>query len=177
MATFYCQFDMTLKLPGLGEPQLKNCLGQISLCPRVWGIVLIGGWCGRAWPTIGSIIPRQVGLGYVRKLAEFEPVSQPLGRLLPLLFFAILLLLRANRLFPPQHPPEIDCILEVQNEIDLFVKLLLVMVFIHSHHQDLMREWMLKCFDNCQLLCKVKQLLSRIFMLAGTFMFSSRLVL
>lgn len=150
------------------KPQLKNELDLISLWLCMWVTVLIGGWGWRAWPTVGSTIPRQLGLGCRKLLSMHQRVSQEeafcRGWILPW--------------FLPQLLSATDCGLEVWNEINPFVlELLLVTVIIHRDHQDLTREWMLECFDNCQPHCKVMQLLNRIFMLAGTFMSSSRLVL
>ena len=49
------------------EPLLRNCLNQIIHWDCLWAIVI---WQGRAMPTVGAAIPRQVSLSCVRKVAE-----------------------------------------------------------------------------------------------------------
>jgi hypothetical protein len=49
--------------------------------PRGW-IASIISWYNKAQPTVGSTIPRQVVLGYIRKVAKHEPVSKPASSIL-----------------------------------------------------------------------------------------------
>lgn len=66
MLARFCQLDPNYRHLGRGEPQLRNYLHQIGL----WGIFkkIVNWWI--ALPTVGSTLPRQVGLGCMRKLAE-----------------------------------------------------------------------------------------------------------
>ena len=45
---------------------LRNCFLQTGL----WNVLLTDDWCGRALPTVGSAIPGQVVLEYIRKQTE-----------------------------------------------------------------------------------------------------------
>lgn len=55
------------EISGKRELPLNNYFYQISLWPFLWEIVLFDDWRGRS-QSPGSNIPRQVGLGYVRKV-------------------------------------------------------------------------------------------------------------
>lgn len=55
-----------LDTSGKERPQLKNCFYQIGLWAFLCGF-LAANVCRRAKPSADRIIPRQAGLGYVKK--------------------------------------------------------------------------------------------------------------
>ena len=65
--------------------QLRNCLYSIGLCARLRSIFLIANWCRLDQCSVGSSIPRQMGLGCARKMdeqgrgRESLPLSSTLG--------------------------------------------------------------------------------------------------
>lgn len=94
LARFQCpdRFSVSiwhnLKSSEKREPQLKNCLDQMSLWSSWWEIVLINHWCGGAWATLGGTIPRQsLGLCCIRQLAEWarEPTNKQESSMVPAL--------------------------------------------------------------------------------------------
>lgn len=71
IVSFSCQLNTNLKSPGKKKLQLKNWLSLIGLWPCLWCTPSIAGWCRRGQLTVNSVIPRQVSLGRVRKLASW----------------------------------------------------------------------------------------------------------
>lgn len=53
------------------HPGRGNYLHENSLWASLWGIFLTCNWYKRAWPTVGNTIPRQVGLGCMRKVVAW----------------------------------------------------------------------------------------------------------
>lgn len=72
MANLHCQLD------GPGKRDLRWEIASIRLTwEMLWDIFLIAVWHRRAQLTVGSAIPKQVGLGYIRKLGRHEPGRKP----------------------------------------------------------------------------------------------------
>lgn len=57
------------KVIGKKTSQLSHCLYQVVLWACLSETVLIFSWCRRAQPAVHSTIPKQVVLGYIKKLA------------------------------------------------------------------------------------------------------------
>lgn len=66
-----------LELPEKRTAQLRNCLHQHGLWASLEGIFLIANWCRRALPATDCAIPRQPGLGPLKKEQNKPEESKP----------------------------------------------------------------------------------------------------
>lgn len=73
----FCQADTDLDMLEKREAQLRSRLSQINMWTCLWGVFFIANWCRRVQPTAGGAIPRQVGLGCIKKGAEQARGSRP----------------------------------------------------------------------------------------------------
>lgn len=67
------QLNTDSHIPGKWESQLRNWF-SVGLSVRHF---LIAGWHGKAQPTVCGTIPRQLGLGYIRKQAVQARRNKP----------------------------------------------------------------------------------------------------
>lgn len=85
------------------RPEMKNCWDQTGQWLYLWVTGFTDDWFGRTRPTMGRIIPWQVGLGCIREVAEQKLVSKPVSRPWFLLQVQpwLKLHLKPNQCFPP----------------------------------------------------------------------------
>lgn len=79
--SFSCRLDINLSQLGSASVEELTRLGwSVGVSG---GVSLITNCCGRGQPVVEGAIPRQVGLAFVRKVAEQARESKPVSTQVP----------------------------------------------------------------------------------------------